>query len=171
MLKNLNIKWKKLHPEAQIPKYQNKGDAGFDFHVVLPQYKDDLPDDSDGISFECNNSEEISQIQIHPNGRFIASTGLACEFDLGWQMEIRPRSGLARRHSLTIPNSPATVDSGYRGEILIILHNMGQDIVVINNYDRVAQGVMMPAPQFQMVEVDELSSENDRGGGFGSTGS
>jgi dUTP pyrophosphatase len=156
----LILKWKKLHPEAQIPKYQNTGDAGFDFHALIQK-------DHMGSFNHIENDEPM--IIIPAKSQFTVMTGLSCQFPSGWQMEIRPRSGLAFKKQITITNSPGTIDSLYKGHLMVILYNLGDREFIIKNGDRIAQGVMMPAPQFEMIEVEELD-QNDRGGGFGSTG-
>lgn len=147
------LKWKKLNENAIIPQYQNKGDAGFDFHAII----------------DDQQNEKGFYTTILPKNQCVVHTGLACEIPLGWQMEIRPRSGLAFKHQLTVTNSPGTIDSTYRQEIMVLLYNLSGKSYKIYNGDRIAQGVMMPAPQFEMIEVQKLD-ENDRGGGFGSTG-
>ncbi len=142
--------WKKLKHNAIIPQYQTANAAGFDFHAIV------------------NNPNNT--IWIDSQQKSIVDTGLSVAIPTGWQIEIRPRSGLALKYSITIVNSPGTVDSDYRGPIKIILFNLGKETFRIKNGDRIAQGVIVPAPQFKMQEVDELP-ESERGeNGFGSTG-
>lgn len=153
------IKFKKLDKKAIIPKYQTAGSAGFDFHAVI-----------DKISYHGEVAEEENDIVIEPGQQKVIKTGLSVEIPQGWQMEIRPRSGLAFKHSITITNAPGTCDADFRGEIKIILYNLGKENFIIKNGDRIAQGVIMPAPQFDIVEANELESTERGTGGFGSTG-
>ena len=168
------IKFKKLDEKAIIPKYQTPDSAGFDFHAVVG--KNDHGDYGK-IYVDCFGADGyiINEgfILLKPGEQKIIKTGLAVEIPESWQMEIRPRSGLAAKNGITITNSPGTIDSSYLDQIMIILFNMGKKNFIIKNGDRIAQGVMMPAPQFNIIEVAEFSQEalkNDRGGGFGSTG-
>lgn len=140
-----SVKIKKLHPEAIIPVYQNQGDAGFDFHalddVVIP-----------GLS------------------AVIVPTGLAMEIPDGFELQIRPRSGMSLKYPLIVANSPGTVDSGYRGEIGVILRNLGAEPVSLSKGARIAQGVLAAYAKAEFIEVKELG-ETERGtDGFGSTG-
>jgi len=150
------IKFKKLNEKAVIPKYQTAGSAGFDFHAVI----------EDRLTW----NGEKGCVTILPHEQLVIKTGLSVEIPQGWQMEIRPRSGLAFKYSITVTNSPGTIDSSYRGKILIILFNLGKNNFIINNGDRVAQGVIMPAPIFSIIEVDKLTKTERGTGGFGSTG-
>jgi len=158
------IKFKKLDKKAIIPKYQTAGSAGFDFHAVIDKirYHGELPE------------EGKNDIEIKPGQQAIIKTGLSVEIPQGWQMEIRPRSGLAFKHSITITNAPGTIDSDYvDSEIKIILYNLGTEDFIVKQGDRIAQGVVMPAPQFKIEEIQDFSEEalkRNRNGGFGSTG-
>jgi len=146
------LKFKKLNDGAIIPKYQTSGSAGFDFHANL---------------YNINCVEK--SIAIWPGEQKIIDTGLSVDIPKGWQMEIRDRSGLAAKHSIAITNGVGTIDSDYSNEIKIILFNLGKNIFTIKHGDRIAQGVMMPAIQFDIEETNEIK-ETERKGGFGSTG-
>lgn len=100
----------------------------------------------------------------------IVSTGFAVEVPDGWELQIRSRSGLAANHGVSVLNSPGTIDSDYRGEIKVILHNAAYDDFIVNRGDRIAQIILKPAPKFIVSEVDELSSTMRGDGGLGSTG-
>ena len=138
-------------PALPPPAYETPGAAGMDLRACLPEQ-----DRRDGIT-------------LAPGARFAAPTGLAVALPEGTEMQIRPRSGLARRHGLTVANAPGTVDSDYRGEVQVLLINLGPDPVRIAHGDRIAQAVVAPVLRARWVEgpLDETA----RGaGGFGSTG-
>jgi dUTP pyrophosphatase len=134
------------------PVYQKMGDSGFDFMASLP---------------------EDETITIPPLKRALIPTGLHFQIPIGFELQVRPRSGLALKNGITVLNTPGTVDSGYRGEVKVILYNTDEAPFVIKNGDRIAQGVIAPV-QFtkttKFIRVNNLD-ESDRGsGGFGSTG-
>ena len=134
------------------PTYQKIGDSGFDFMANLP---------------------EGEMIVVGPLKRALIPTGLHFQIPIGFELQVRPRSGLALKNGITVLNTPGTVDSGYRGEIKIILYNTDEAPFVVRNGDRIAQGVIAPV-QFtkttKFIRVNNLD-ESDRGtGGFGSTG-
>ncbi len=109
-------------------------------------------------------------VTLAPGARLEVPTGLALELPPGWEGQVRPRSGLAARHGVTLANSPGTIDSDYRGEVRVLLVNLGAESVVIERGDRVAQLVVAPVTRVELVETDRLS-ETERGdGGFGSSG-
>ncbi len=109
-------------------------------------------------------------VTLPPGARLEVPTGLALELPPGWEGQVRPRSGLAARHGVTLANSPGTIDSDYRGEVRVLLVNLGAESVVIERGDRVAQLVVAPVARVELVETDRLS-ETERGdGGFGSSG-
>jgi len=140
----LFINVKKLHPEAIIPQYQTEGAAGMDLCALEP-------------------------ISIMPGRRALVRTGLAFAIPEGFEGQIRPRSGSALRHGLTVLNSPGTVDSDYRGEIRVLLINVGQDPVAIKQGDRIAQIVFCPVAKAVLCPVDQLPDTKRGAGGFGST--
>ena len=139
------LKIKKLNPKAIIPAYQTEEAAGFDLH-------------------------SIEDVIIKPNERKLISTGLAFEIEFGYEVQIRPRSGLAFKEGITVLNSPGTIDSDYRGEIKVLLINLGDRDFKIKRGDRIAQAVVAPIIQAKIVEVDNLSTTKRGEKGFGSTG-
>jgi len=139
------VKITKLDEKAIIPKYQTKGSAGFDLCSLI-DYK-----------------LVIGEMKLIP-------TGLAVEIPEGTELQIRPRSGLAKNHRITLMNSPGTLDSDYRGPIGIMLINHGHDHFYIKAGDRIAQGVLGPVYQAVFNEVEDLSVTERGAGGYGSTG-
>ena len=107
---------------------------------------------------------------IPPGGRALVPTGLRIALPEDYEAQIRPRSGLALRHGVTLPNSPGTIDADYRGEIGVILMNLGQDPFVVEPGDRIAQMVVAPVARVAWSEVEELDATERGEGGFGSTG-
>ena len=133
------------------PTYIYKGDSGFDFRASLPN---DI-------------------MVVHPGKRKLVPTGLYFEIPLGYELQVRPKSGLAIKKGVTVLNTPGTVDSNYRGEVKIILINLGDEPFTINNGDRVAQGVVCPILHKDwslMSRVDTLGRSDREDGAFGSTG-
>ena len=112
----------------------------------------------------------VDELVLAPGDRALVPTGLVLEIPPGWEGQVRPRSGLALRHGITLPNAPGTIDSDYRGELQVILANSGRDPVTIRRGDRIAQLVVAPVAAVEWIETDELSSSAREGGGFGSTG-
>jgi dUTP pyrophosphatase len=141
----MKIKIKKLTQNALIPAYQTKEAAGFDLH-------------------------SIEDVVIKPGERKLIGTGLAFEIEFGYEVQIRPRSGLAYKHGITVLNTPGTIDSDYRGEIKVLLINHGNEEFEIKKNERIAQAVIAPVIQAEIVEVEELSDTDRGSGGFGSTG-
>jgi dUTP pyrophosphatase len=107
---------------------------------------------------------------LGPGERRAVPTGLAMAVPRGWEVQVRPRSGLALRHGITLLNSPGTIDADYRGEVQVILVNLGQVPVTVSRGMRIAQLVVAQVPQVEVLEVDELDQTDRGGGGFGSTG-
>lgn len=110
------------------------------------------------------------EVVIGPGSREAVPTGLVLEIPEGFEAQVRPRSGLAIRQGLTIVNAPGTIDSDYRGELKVLLVNLGAEPVVITRGDRIAQMVVAPVTRADFVETDELSASDRGAGGFGSTG-
>jgi len=110
------------------------------------------------------------EVVLAPGARLLVPTGLALEIPAGWEGQVRPRSGLALRHGITLPNAPGTIDSDYRGELAVILANQGTEPVTIRRGDRIAQLVVAPVATVEWVESEELSASAREGGGFGSSG-
>lgn len=128
----------------------------------LPAYATDGAAGMDVVSAE--------DVTIAPGGRYAVATGLSVAIPAGFEIQVRPRSGLALKHGISVPNSPGTVDSDYRGEVKVILINHGAEAFDIRRGDRVAQLVLAPVTRAAWIEVEELD-ETERGeGGFGSTG-
>ncbi len=138
---------KKLDERAQVPQYQTTEAAGADLHACLD-----------------------SSVMLEPGAIELIPTGLAFEIPKGYEVQLRPRSGLALKHGITLPNSPATIDSDYRGEIKVILMNLGKELFVIEHGERIAQMVVTKHETVRFEEVDELSDSERGSGGFGSTG-
>jgi len=164
-MEEIIVKFKKLKPEAIIPKYQTKGSACFDLHALINK-----------------------DIVLKPQEHAVVPTGLAVSLPEGYEMQVRPRSGLAAKFGITVVNSPGTVDSDYLNEVKVIIQNnimdefmyhiagresTGKHKYTIKNGDRIAQCKIAVVPKVKIIEVDEFSEEEiskDRGGGFGSTG-
>ena len=109
-------------------------------------------------------------VTLAPGARYPVATGLALAIPQGYEIQVRPRSGLALKHGITVPNTPGTIDSDYRGELKVILINHGAEDFVIARGDRVAQLVLAPVVQAAWQEVEELDATERGAGGFGSTG-
>lgn len=139
------IKFKKLDERATIPSYAKPGDAGMDLR-------------------------SIESYRIFPKNKALVQTGLALELPIGYEAQVRPRSGLALKHGLTVLNSPGTIDSGYRGEIGVIIINNGIFEFNIEEGDRIAQLVIARYAHPTIEEVVELSDSERGEHGFGSTG-
>lgn len=155
MIDKIKVKVKKLdHFDGSfaLPRYETDGAAGADVRASL------LPE----------NREE--GIVIRPGERVLVPTGLSMEIPIGFEIQVRPRSGLSFKTGLLVCNSPGTIDSDYRGEVKIILGNFSDKREVIQHGDRVAQLVIAPVFQGHYEEVSELSSTDRGAGGFGSTG-
>jgi len=137
------------NPDLPIPNYATAGAAGFDLRAAVAA---DAP------------------AVLAAGERMLVPIGFACAVPHGYEMQVRPRSGLAVRYGIGIVNSPGTVDSDYRGPLLVCLINLGTEPFTINRGDRIAQAVVAPAPQLTLTEVDELDGTTRGEGGFGSTG-
>lgn len=109
-------------------------------------------------------------VTIAPGARHAVATGLALAIPAGYEIQVRPRSGLALKHGISVPNTPGTIDSDYRGELKVILVNLGAEPFVIQRGDRIAQLVLAPVVQAAWDEVEELGATERGAGGFGSTG-
>lgn len=113
---------------------------------------------------------ESAPIVIPPGGRALVPTGLALQFPEGFEAQIRPRSGIAAKHGVTVLNAPGTVDADYRGEVMVLLVNLGSDVFVVERGARIAQLVMAEVRRADVEEVDALDRTSRGEGGFGSTG-
>lgn len=135
-----------------LPAYETPGSAGADIRANL------LPEDRE------------SGFTLDPMHRAVVPTGLRVEIPPGFEMQIRPRSGLALKHGITLPNTPGTIDSDYRGPLGVALINLGAEPYTIRHGDRIAQMIVSPVIQVQFQEVEALSDTARGVGGFGSTG-
>ena len=131
-----------------LPAYETKNSAGMDLRAYLPE----------------------GPVTLQPMQRALIPTGLYLEIPEGYEGQVRPRSGLAFKHGITVLNTPGTIDADYRGELKQILINLSDEPFVINNGDRIAQIVFARCEQAEMVEVEELSETERGAGGFGHTG-
>ena len=138
---------KKLHKAVNIPEYKTNGSSGLDLEAFLEK-----------------------DLILKSNQTVIVPTGLSIALDQNLEIQIRPRSGLAAKNNITVLNTPGTIDSDYRGEIKVILINLGNDDFVIKNGDRIAQMVISPVIKTEFEIVDELPNTVRGLGGFGSTG-
>lgn len=141
----VKVKVKKLSEQAVIPKKATVGSAGFDLHCT-------------------------GRFSISPGEHVAVPTGLAFEIPPGYVMLIYPRSGNAKKHGLTLSNAVGVVDSDYRGEVMVLLHNAGDHQVFIEPGDRVAQAIIQRIPEVELEECENLSDTQRSSGGFGSTG-
>ncbi|APC41270.1 dUTP diphosphatase [Clostridium estertheticum] len=141
----LNVKVKKINELAILPQYAHEGDAGLDLFSV-------------------------EEMIIMPGETVLVHTGIQIELPKDTEAQIRPRSGLALKNSITVLNTPGTIDEGYRGEIGIILINHGKINFRVEMNMKIAQMVIKPVLKVSIVEVDELNSTQRGKGGFGSTG-
>jgi dUTP pyrophosphatase len=109
-------------------------------------------------------------LTLEPGAIALVPTGLVLEIPPGWEGQVRPRSGLAVRHGVTLANAPGTIDSDYRGEVKVALVHLGHEPYTVRRGDRIAQLLLAPVPEVEVVEVDELTDSGRGEGGFGSTG-
>ena len=138
---------KKLNPSVQLPSYKSKGASGVDLMAYIEK-----------------------SINLEPGKSCLVPTGLSVAFPEDYEIQIRPRSGLAAKNNISVLNTPGTIDSDYRGEIKIILFNHGNKNFLINNRDRIAQMVLTPTFKMELEETNELPMSIRGEGGFGSTG-
>ena len=138
---------KKLNPSVQLPSYKTIGASGMDLMAYVEK-----------------------PINLEPGRSCLVPTGLSVAFPKEYEIQIRPRSGLAAKKNISILNTPGTIDSDYRGELKIILFNHGNENFIINKNDRVAQMVLTPIVKMELEETNELPESIRGSGGFGSTG-
>jgi dUTP pyrophosphatase len=141
------IQVKRLSASVSIPKYETPGSSGMDIAAYIEK-----------------------NIIIYPGEKALVPTGFSISIPIGYEVQIRPRSGLAVKKNITVLNTPGTIDADYRGEIKVILINLGKEKFIIENGDRIAQMVICPVVQADLEEVKELSDTKRGSGGFGSTG-
>lgn len=142
------VQLRRLRPDAKLPCYMSAAAAGGDLSAAI---------------------DEV--MVLAPGQRAAVGTGLAMAIALGFEGQVRPRSGAAIKKGLTVVNAPGTIDSDYRGEVKVLLVNLGREPVTIEPGQRIAQLVIAPVVQAEFVEVDDLSNTERGSGGFGSTGS
>ena len=138
---------KKLDPLVKLPSYKSEGASGMDLMAFI---KD--------------------QINIKPKTSSLIPTGLSIAFPKEYEIQIRPRSGLAAKNNISVLNTPGTIDSDYRGELKVIIYNHGNKDFLINNGDRIAQMILTPVIKMELEETDNLPETLRGEGGFGSTG-
>tara|TARA_B100001057_G_scaffold493819_1_gene589122 strand:- start:417 stop:854 length:438 start_codon:yes stop_codon:yes gene_type:complete len=138
---------KKLYPSVQLPLYKTIGASGMDLMAFVEK-----------------------PINLKPGTSSLISTGLSVAFPENYEIQIRPRSGLAAKNNISVLNTPGTIDSDYRGELKIILYNHGSENFTVKNNDRIAQMVLTPVIKMELEEVNELPKSIRAEGGFGSTG-
>ena len=143
----INLRVKKLYEDAKIPQFAHDGDAGMDVFAYIEK-----------------------SITLEPLQRALIKTGISIELEKGTEAQIRPRSGLALKHGITVLNTPGTIDEGYRGEIGIILINLGSNPFIIEKGMKIAQMVVKPLLEINIIEMSELTNSQRGTGGFGSTG-
>ena len=138
---------KKLDSSVELPSYKTDGASGMDLMAFIKE-----------------------PINLKPYTSCLVPTGISVAFSDGFEIQIRPRSGLAAKNSISVLNTPGTIDSDYRGEIKVILFNHGNNDFLINNKDRIAQMVLTPVVKMELEETDDLPNTVRGDGGFGSTG-
>tara|TARA_B110000438_G_C15220275_1_gene396943 strand:- start:47 stop:484 length:438 start_codon:yes stop_codon:yes gene_type:complete len=138
---------KRLNISVELPSYKTTGSSGMDLMAFIER-----------------------PIKLKPNSSCLVPTGLSVAFSEEYEIQIRPRSGLAAKNNITVLNTPGTIDSDYRGEIKIILFNHGSEDFIINNKDRIAQMILAPVVKIDLEELDSLPDTLRGKGGFGSTG-
>ena len=138
---------KKLSPEVQLPSYKTSGASGMDLMAFIK-----------------------SSVTVKPKTSSLVPTGLSIAFSEDYEIQIRPRSGLAAKNNISVLNTPGTIDSDYRGEIKVILYNHGNNDFVVNNGDRIAQMILVPVVKMELAETNDLPETIRGEGGFGSTG-
>ena len=138
---------KKLDPDVQLPEYKTSGASGVDLIAFIKE-----------------------PINLEPKTSVLIPTGLSVAFSEDYEIQIRPRSGLAAKNNISVLNTPGTIDSDYRGEIKVIIYNHGNENFSINNGDRIAQMILAPVVKMELEEKNDLPKSFRGKGGFGSTG-
>ena len=138
---------KKLDPSVKLPEYKTSGASGLDLMAFTKE-----------------------PIEIKPKTSSLIPTGLSVAFSENYEIQIRPRSGLAAKKNITVLNTPGTIDSDYRGEIKVIIYNHGDENFLVNNGDRIAQMILAPVVKMELEEINNLPESIRGKGGFGSTG-
>ena len=138
---------KRLSPEVKLPSYKTSGSSGMDLMAFIR-----------------------SPVKIEPKTSCVIPTGISLAFSENYEVQIRPRSGLAAKDNISVLNTPGTIDSDYRGEIKIIIYNHGNKDFLVNNGDRIAQMILTPIVKMELEETNDLPDTIRGQGGFGSTG-
>ena len=138
---------KKLDPSVELPAYKTNGASGMDLMAFIKE-----------------------PINLRPHTSFLVPTGISVAFPGKFEIQIRPRSGLAAKNNISVLNTPGTIDSDYRGEIKVILFNHGDSDFLVNNKDRIAQMILTPVVKMNLEETEDLPETVRGEGGFGSTG-
>ena len=138
---------KKLNPDVKLPEYKTDGASGMDLVAFTKE-----------------------PIIINPKTSSLIPTGLSVAFSMDYEIQIRPRSGLAAKNNVSVLNTPGTIDSDYRGEIKVIIYNHGNEKFIVNNGDRIAQMILNPVLKMELEETLDLPNTNRGKSGFGSTG-
>ena len=138
---------KKLDPSVKLPEYKTSGASGVDLIAFIKE-----------------------PINLEPKTSVLIPTGLSVAFPEDYEIQIRPRSGLAAKNNISVLNTPGTIDSDYRGEIKVIIYNHGNENFSINNGDRIAQMILAPVVKMELEEINDLPESIRGKGGFGSTG-
>ena len=144
------VRFKKLDPRASVPAYQTEQAAGLDLSACL--------------------ASDRPEITLAPGAIVLVPTGLAVAIPLGYEGQVRARSGLATKHGIGLPNAPGTIDSDYRGELRVAVINFGKEPFVVTHGMRIAQLVIAPVAHAAIAEVENLNETVRGAGGFGSTG-
>ena len=156
----VTLKISRVDSEVKLPAYESESAAGMDLRAFLPA------ESSAGTEGRGSSPDVL----IHPMARVRIPTGLRIEIPEGYEGQIRPRSGLALKFGVTVLNSPGTIDSDYRGDVDVILVNLGAETFIVKNGDRIAQLVIAPVTRADLAVKTELSETARGDGGFGSTG-
>ena len=138
---------KKLEPSVKMPEYKTTGASGMDLMAFIEE-----------------------PIKLTPNSSYLVPTGISIAFSEDYEVQIRPRSGLAAKNNISVLNTPGTIDSDYRGEIKVILFNHSKKDFIINNKDRIAQMILVPVLKMDLEETNDLPKTLRGKSGFGSTG-
>jgi dUTP pyrophosphatase len=148
------VEFRALYPDAKKPEYQTEGSSGMDLHAYVPRANGRAPE----------------ALRIPSLGRLLVDTGIALAIPPGYEGQIRPRSGFALADGVSVLNSPGTIDSDYRGEVKVLLVNLGSSAVTIHTGDRIAQLVIVPVARAVLQPVEAFADTARGAAGFGSTG-
>lgn len=163
-----------MEPTSNMESTANRGFAFLKVPLkikTLPNFKGELPRYETAHASGLDVRAALGEVLvIQPMARAMIPTGLSMEIPPGYEVQVRPRSGLAAKQGVTVLNTPGTVDADYRGEVKVIVINLGEKAVEVRDQDRIAQLVLCPVVQADIQVVDELSSTDRGAGGFGSTG-